>query len=406
MFKLLGKKGYPIGIDLGSSSLKMVQLVDMEGGLGLAAASREDVPAYLQHHPAAMMEWYVKTIKEKLSEKPFKTKLAVTALPARQVLTQHLRMPKLSPQELQKALPWEAQGKVPFDINSALLRHIVAGEVYDNDSDENKLEVILMAASKQVIDQHLNLVERSKIELEQVNVEPCALVNCFNYLLESAEENNATVFVDLGHACSKVLVTHGSQIVFCRTISIAAEHLKKAISEKLSVDEIQAEKLYLNLELDQTPRPLVQTEPSGIGLGASAQCPSSDQPDGQNETQSATATAIQGGDHAGQPTDISAIVEPTLQCLADEIKSCLRYHDLMFENQQAGKVIFLGGMAKNKTICQKLAQGLRLPAQLGDPLARVLPQSRTGKHSDLEEGQSYTDWAVAFGLSLGENHSQ
>ncbi|MCH9022902.1 MAG: pilus assembly protein PilM, partial [Planctomycetes bacterium] len=271
MFKLLGKKVYPIGIDLGSSSLKMVQLMDMEGGLGLAAASREDVPAYLQHHPAAMMEWYVKTIKEKLSEKPFKTKLAVTALPARQVLTQHLRMPKLSSEELRKALPWEAQGKVPFDINRALLRHIVAGEVYDNDSDETKLEVILMAASKQVVDQHLNLVERSKIELEQVNVEPCALVNCFNYLLESSEEQGATMFVDLGHACSKVLVTHGSGIVFCRTISIAAEHLKKVISEKLSVDAIQAEKLYLNLELSQTTKPPVQAEPSGIGIGVSGQ---------------------------------------------------------------------------------------------------------------------------------------
>ena len=108
----------------------------------------------------------------------------------------------------------------------------------------------------------------------------------------------------------------------------------------------------------------------------------------------------------GQSTDPSVIVEPTLQCLADEIISCLRYHNLMFESQQVGKVIFLGGMAKNKTICQKLAQSLNLPAQLGDPLARVLPQSRTGNHSDLEEGQSYTDWAVAFGLGLGEKQSQ
>ena len=405
MFKLLGKKFYPIGIDLGSSSLKMVQLMDMEGGLGLVAASREDVPAYLQHHPAAMMEWYVKTIKEKLSEKPFKTRRAVTALPARQVLTQHLRMPKLSSEELRKALPWEAQGKVPFDINRALLRHIVAGEVYDNDSDENKLEVILMAASKQVVDQHLNLVERAKIELDQVNVEPCALVNCFNYLLESSQEQGATMFVDLGHACCKVLVTHGTGIVFCRTISIAAEHLKKVISEKLSVDEIQAEKLYLNLELAQTTKAPVQAEPSGVGVGVSEHSASLGHPDGQNDVQTATAIAVQGGDPVGSSTDISAIVEPTLQCLSDEIKSCQRYHDLMFENQQVKKVIFLGGMAKNKTICQKLAQGLRLPAQLGDPLARVLPQSRTGKHSDLEEGQSYTDWAVAFGLSLGENPS-
>jgi len=65
------------------------------------------------------------------------------------------------------------------------------------------------------------------------------------------------------------------------------------------------------------------------------------------------------------------------------------------------RVIFLGGMSKNKSFCQKLARGLGLPAQLGDPVARIAAESRMGSHSDLDPGQACSDWAVAFGLCLG-----
>jgi Tfp pilus assembly PilM family ATPase len=81
MFKMRNK-AYPIGIDLGSASLKMVQLTEMEGGLGIVAAAKEDVPGYVQGHATALQEWYAKTIKEILVKKPFKGQMAVTCLPA------------------------------------------------------------------------------------------------------------------------------------------------------------------------------------------------------------------------------------------------------------------------------------------------------------------------------------
>jgi hypothetical protein len=63
-------------------------------------------------------------------------------------------------------------------------------------------------------------------------------------------------------------------------------------------------------------------------------------------------------------------------------------------------------LAKNKRFCQKVARNLGLPAQLGDPLARIDPKTRTGRHSDLETGEAHSDWAVAFGLSLGGKQSK
>ena len=386
MFKLRNK-AYPIGVDLGSASLKMVQLTEMEGGLGLVAAAKEDVPGYVQGHATALQEWYVKTIKEILAKKPFKGRTAVTCLPSREMLVQHLRMAKMGDAELEKALPWEAQGKVPFDIHQAMLRHVVSNEVYEG--NESKLEIILMAASNHVLRQHLQLVERTKLDINEINVEPYALVNCFAHLMDQkSEKPAATMFVDLGHHSSKVLVTQGSKLVFCRTISIAAEHFRRAISDKLSVDYEQAAQLYRQVKFSAA-------KAAGMPKAVA-----------KSQTATATATLEPVESQVGAVDAADAAVGPTLHYLCDEMKSCVRYYDLLFPNNRIAKVIFLGGMAKNKSFCQNLAQGLGLPAQLGDPLARVLPASRTGKHSDIQEGQSCSDWAVAFGLSLGGHQSK
>jgi len=66
MFTLLRKKVYPIGIDLGSSRLKMIQLCQDDAELGLLAAAYRDVPPELRQDVAGKQDWYAKTIKELL----------------------------------------------------------------------------------------------------------------------------------------------------------------------------------------------------------------------------------------------------------------------------------------------------------------------------------------------------
>jgi hypothetical protein len=67
-------------------------------------------------------------------------------------------MPKLDEAEMKKALPFEAAGKLPIDPSFALMRHVVAGEVYQD--QEQKNEVVLMAASRELVNQLLRLQAR------------------------------------------------------------------------------------------------------------------------------------------------------------------------------------------------------------------------------------------------------
>ena len=368
MLKLFRKKLYPIGIDLGSHSLKIIQVTESEGGLQLIAAAKAVVPPEIRHDPLGLQNWYIANIKELLAVKPCRGKKVVSCLPARTMLIQHLRVPKIEEKQLKKTLPWEAQEKLPFDVAGALLRHITAGEVYEG--DETMLEVILLAASRNVVQQHLHLIEQTKIEIDSVSVEACALVNSFAHLQERTEqESRAILLVDLGHSCTKVVAVHGPKMAFCRTICPGT---KKVSNEKPVSDK---KEIVVNSETD-SPAFAVETATATI----TEKIP-------ENGT-----VANKTDSHAGT----------VLTELATEIRSCIRYHNILFEADPISRIIFVGGQAKDKQLCQHLAQELRLPAQLGDPLARIETGSRIGKHSDLDAEQINSDWAVAFGLCLGE----
>jgi Tfp pilus assembly PilM family ATPase len=85
--------------------------------------------------------------------------------------------------------------------------------------------------------------------------------------------------------------------------------------------------------------------------------------------------------------------------LESEITRCMRYYESTFPTQHIARVVFLGGQALDHRLCQALAQRLHLPAQVGDPFARIARPGETD--FGLDRRQAQPAWAVAVGLSLG-----
>ena len=318
MLEFLRTKVVPIGIDLGSSSLKLVQLCATEGRIELVAAAACEVPQEIRNNPDFLHEWYIPTIRQVLSSGSFRGRRAVTCLPARDVVTHHLRLSKGNPDELSEMVAVEAQEKLSFNVSPQLLQYVVAGEVYDG--EEAKLEVILMALDQAGLDRHLELLDRTKLESLTISVEPVAMLRALSPLLQQEDIlGNAIMFVDLGREASRIAIAHGEELAFCRTLNIAssaesASHLVKRLSE--------------------------------------------------------------------------------------EIRKCLLYHDSVFQERPVTQLIFVGGGAKDASLCEQLGAAARLDHQRGDPLARIAEDTLSGAHSDFVEGGNNCDWTVAVGLSL------
>ena len=419
----------PIGVDFGSDSLRMAQVEFADGEFRLVAAASADVPAQMRQDPTARLNFYADTVRDLLASGNFRGKRAILSLPAASTFIQHLRMPKLEEEELRKALPWEARGKLPIDPSHAVLRHIIAGEIYQE--QEQKSEVILMAASRELVNQLLGSASRAKLDVVGMNVEAKAVVDCFTHLYRrKTDGEQCTCFVDIGSSGTRAVIAKSGQILFARSIPIGGEHFNRAVANGLKISLEDARVLRIKLCSMQTqaahaahaaeqgrqapvaaparrsadPQTLEQAFPLlGAAMAASAK--------GGTATAAAPAAARPaaaphpayegGGDLADKARLVDQALREPLAKLVEELDLCRRYHETTFHSKPLDRLVFIGGEARHRGLCQHIARSMSLAAQVGDPLVRMGRTSDVGVESGIDRRQPQPSWSVALGLSMG-----
>jgi type IV pilus assembly protein PilM len=386
----------PIGVDFGSDSLRMAQVELVNGEFKLVAAARADVPARLRHDPAARFAFFTENIRDLWSQGNFRGRRAILALPAASMTIQHLRVARMDEEALKKALPWEAQGKLPYDPTRAVLRHLVAGDIYQD--GEQKNEVILMAANREMVNQYLAAAARGRLDVVGMNVEPKVLVDCFTHIYRRKTDAEITnCFVDIGCSATRAIVARGGQIMFARSIPVGGEHFTRAVASALQISSDDARLLRLKQAQSQ-----VQSLDGSRGAAPETAAAQS-VPDSAT-TSAPSAAPVAEVAPAAKCTETDRIeqacAEPVERLIA-ELSLCRRYHDATFPNLPLGRLIFVGGEARQKNLCQRIAQGLNLAAQLGDPMVRMGRISEVSIESGIDRRLPQPDWAVAIGLSMG-----
>lgn len=418
-----GARANPIGVDFGSDSLKMAQVALEDKEWRLMAAASADVPAHVRHSSAARMNFFLQTVRDLLAQGRFVGRSAVLCLPASSMFIQHLRVPKMDEEALKKAIPWEARGKLPIDPSHALIRHHVAGEVYQE--QEAKNEVILMAAGRELVNQFLAMASKARLDVVGMNVEPKAIVDCFGHVYRRKTDAEVTnCFVDLGCSSTRAIIARGSHILFARSIPIGGEHLTRAVAGAMSIGQEQARVLRLQVcSLQPSPSEMQKKqevrapEPAppaeGFALLEAAMAAAKRQEQGEPERRQAATPdpatlsaepkqeAEAGSELNLQAQRVEEACREPLGRLVEELDMCRRYYEATFPNRPVERLIFIGGEAKHRGLCQFIAQELSLAAQVGDPLVRMGRVSDIGLESGIDRRQPQPNWTVAIGLSLG-----
>ena len=424
----------PIGVDFGSDSLRMAQVEPVDGEYRLVAAASADVPAQVRLDPTARLNFFADTIRDLLASGNFRGRRAILSLPAASTFVQHLRMPKLEEEELRKALPWEARGKLPIDPSHAVLRHIVAGEIYQD--SEQKNEVILMAASRELVNQLLAAAARSKLDVVGMNVEAKAIVDCFTHIYRRKTDSDlCSCFVDIGSSGTRAVIAKAGQILFARTIAIGGEHFNRAVANGLKISLEDARVLRIKLcsiqaqaaqaaqaaaaehkdrQVSAAPARQPQAEPQSLEqafplLGA-AMAKSAGKPAARAATATMEApapAAVPAGFHGAgaelqdKARQVDQALREPLAKLIEELDLCRRYHETTFHSKPLDRLVFIGGEARHRGLCQQIARSMSLAAQVGDPLVRMGRTSDVGVESGIDRRQPQPSWSVAVGLSMG-----
>lgn len=435
----------PIGVDFGSDCLRMAQVAVSGGEPRVVAAASADVPAHVRNDPAARASFFVETTRDLLSQGGFKGRSAVLAVPAAQMFIQHLRIPQMDDEATRKALPWEARGKLPIDPSQAVLRHAIAGEVYQESEARN--EVILMAAARETVNTLLSAAAKAKLDVVGMNVEPMAIVDCFGHIYRrKADQTSVNCFIDIGFKSTRAVIAEGSKILFARSIPIGGEHLNRAVAQALGVGAEEAKLLRIKLcqaqpALDEhRAKQEIRNDRREAATAAAAAAPAAAAAaTGEgfallNASLAAAEKAQQVGGAGGgvavvAPTNVDmpvpakstnrpakgklpadpaeqvvlveeALHEP-LGKLVEELHLCRRYYEATFPSKPLEKLVFVGGEAKQRRLCQHVAREMQLAAQVGDPMVRMGRISEVGIESGIDRRQPQPGWSTAIGLSLG-----
>jgi type IV pilus assembly protein PilM len=346
----------PIGVDLGSQVLKIAQLQESDGNTELIASGSAVLTGGDNPLDAARLAGVTKQLRQLIRQGRFRGRECVVSIPAAATFVHHIKIPKSAPGGVLPAIRAELGNKLPYPMGQTVMRHVIAGEAFGE--GDPKQEVIVICARRSEVEALAKAVRKAGLSVESVNIEPCAIVECFARLFRRASDSSRTIlFVDVGATTTQVVFSQGSRIVFARNLTMGGQ----------AFDDAAAKNLELSVEQ-------VRQQREALARG-----------------QEVSIDAEQLYTAMEQPT----------QLLTEELMHCLRYYESVFRNQGIERSIFVGGQAYDRRLCQMIARKLNLPAQIGDPLVRIARSEGT----TLTSSDPLPNWAVAVGLSLGGNQA-
>ncbi len=258
--KLFGHSRNLIGLDIGDSSVKVVELKDLGKGRGfqLLKLGWDPLSSEAIVDGAIMDSQLVtETIQRLLQRCHIKPSAAVAAaLSGHSVIVKRISLPVMSEAELAESISWEAEQYIPFDIDDVNLDYeILEGSSL---SGEGNMDVLLAAAKKDKINDYVSVIEQAGLSPAIVDIAAFAMQNAFeaNY---DFEPDQVIALVDIGSSVSSISVLQGGNSVYWRDINnIGGNQYTDAIQKELNLSADQAEQVKRGEEIDGIPFERVQ----------------------------------------------------------------------------------------------------------------------------------------------------
>jgi type IV pilus assembly protein PilM len=356
---MFGRSRNLIGLDLGDSSVKVVELKDLGKGRGQQVvklgwdplSSEAIVDGAIMD--AQLVTETIQRLFQRCRIKP-STPVA-TALSGHSVIVKRISLPTMSEAELAESIHWEAEQYIPFDIDDVNLDYqILEGSSL---SGEGNMDVLLAAAKKDKINDYVSVISQAGLNASTVDIAAFAMQNAFevNY---DYEPDQVIALVDIGSAVSSISVLHGGTSVYWRDINnIGGNQYTDAIQKELNLSAEQAEELKRGEELDGIPYERVQPIMTSV-----------------NE-------------------DVGTEIQKTLDF----------FRQISATDRSVDRLFLTGGTAQVAQLKEALEARLNCQVELLNPFRRVTPSGRDASPELINELMPTASVAVGLALrKLGE----
>lgn len=236
---MFGSKGI-VGLDIGSSYIKAVQLNETRSGYELALFD------FLPISPELIVEGSIidairvtESLRELIRKAKIKAQDAVIAISGHSsVIIKRISLPEMSEEELAESIKFEAEQYVPFDIEDVNLDFQILGPK----EEPGQMDVILVAVKKEVINDYVSVVKEAGLNTVIVDVDAFALENMYgiNYEIESGRN---IALVNIGASTINMNILKGGVSVFTRDSSVGSNIHTDALQKEFSISYEEAERL-------------------------------------------------------------------------------------------------------------------------------------------------------------------
>lgn len=341
-----------LGIDIGTSSIKLVQVGEDNGRPRLMTygylEQRSDI---VKSDAANSQQTVVTAIKSLIRDCHVTTAKVITALPSFTVFSSIISLPLMTRKELNSAVRWEAKKFVPMPIDDLVLDWKLLKETpvkgQPADRAPKNLRVLITAAPKSLVKRYIEIFKGAGLELENLETEALALERSL-----IGSDPAPAMIVDIGAAATDIAVMVDGIPLINRSIDVGGETITKSIAQSMTIDHERAEQFKRDFGLSSRQQTVSQ---------------------------------------------VPKTIEFVLSSIINEIRFVLN----LYRNQGTGpieKIVLSGGSAFLLNLPGYLEKTLSIKTFIGDPWARVVyPEELRPVLQEI--GPRF---AVAIGLAMRE----
>ncbi|MEE8449944.1 MAG: type IV pilus assembly protein PilM [Thermodesulfobacteriota bacterium] len=252
-----------IGLDIGSSAVKMVELRDSKQGYFLNKFGLQPLPAdVVVEGEVVDSAPVVEAIRKLRSQLGIGGKDVAASITCKWAVIKKISLPPMADFELEEQILYEAEQHVPFDIEEVYLDYQRVEEI---SPDKEEMEVLLVAAKREFVERHRGVLREAGLNCLVMDVDVFALNNIYEANYPPSDE--VVALVDLGASVMKVNVVAEGMSAFNRDVPLGSQTLDREIQNQFNLSVEQAEAVKRGEEVEGIPPAEVETLVQNYAMG-------------------------------------------------------------------------------------------------------------------------------------------
>ncbi len=348
-----------VGVDIGTSGVKVCQVRESRKGLGLVRLGFVPLgPQVIVDGQVMDQGAVIEALQRVFSEAKIRQRECAISVSGQAVIIRKITVPMMTEAELNEQIQWEAEQHIPFDIKDVQVDY----QVLRRRPEASQMDLLLVAAKRDQIEDYAQLARNAKLKPVVCDIDSFTVQNLFEYS-RGLPQDQTIVLINVGASLSSLNIVSNGASAFTREIANGGNVITEEIQRQLSVPFDQAEAYKCG------------GDPSGPSGGM-------------------------------VPQQVVQIIEAVTDSIAAEIQRSIDFYMATSGEGEISRIYVTGGTANLAALGAAVQRRARVPVEAWAPTEKIFVEAREVDTTMLQSRAAQL--AVALGLSLRrekETHS-